>query len=99
PYSNSKACVEVMTESWRRSFFAEAGIAVATARAGNVIGGGDNAADRLLPDLQRALASNRPLLMRNPTATRPWQFVLEPLSGYVALAEALARRASGAPAA
>jgi len=99
PYSNSKACVEVMTESWRRSFFDKAGLAVATARAGNVIGGGDNAADRLLPDLNRALASNRPLLMRNPAATRPWQFVLEPLAGYIALAEALTRRAPEAPAA
>ena len=97
PYSNSKACVEVMTESWRRSFFDKAGIAVATARAGNVIGGGDNAADRLLPDLNRALASNRPLLLRNPTATRPWQFVLEPLAGYIRLAEALAGRAPGTP--
>jgi CDP-glucose 4,6-dehydratase len=97
PYSNSKACVEVMTESWRKSFFAAENVAVATGRAGNVIGGGDNAADRLLPDLCRALQSNRALRLRNPTATRPWQFVLEPLAGYIELAEALARRTAGTP--
>src|SRR4051812_38490364 len=78
PYSNSKACVEVMTESWRKSFFAAEDVAVATARAGNVIGGGDNAADRLLPDLCRALQTNQPLRLRNPTATTPRAFVLQP---------------------
>lgn len=89
PYSNSKACVELVTQAYRRSFFREAGIALASARAGNVIGGGDWAADRLVPDILRAFESHRPVAIRNPCATRPWQHVLEPLAGYLMLAEHL----------
>lgn len=91
PYSSSKACSELVTAAYRRSFLESAGIAVATARAGNVIGGGDWAADRLLPDAFRALDANVPLEIRAPMAIRPWQHVLEPLSGYLLLAEALHR--------
>ena len=90
PYSNSKACAELVTQCFRDSFFAMRGIGVATARAGNVIGGGDNAADRLVPDAVRALGAGRSPELRNPTAVRPWQHVLEPLSGYLLLAEKLA---------
>ncbi len=92
PYSASKACAELVTAAWRSSFFpAERGLGIATARAGNVIGGGDFAADRLLPDLVRAVAAGRPPQLRHPGAVRPWQHVLDALSGYLALAEALAR--------
>lgn len=91
PYSASKACAELVTSAWRTSFFAERGIRVATARAGNVIGGGDWSRDRLLPDCIAALSAGKPILIRNPHATRPWQHVLEPLSGYLILAEALYR--------
>lgn len=90
PYSNSKACAELVTQSFRDSFFAERGVGVATARAGNVIGGGDYAADRLIPDVIRALDAGRSPELRNPAAVRPWQHVLEPLSGYCVLAERLA---------
>ncbi|HEX7953952.1 MAG TPA: CDP-glucose 4,6-dehydratase [Burkholderiales bacterium] len=91
PYSNSKACAELVTAAYRSSFFdAEAaGAVVASARAGNVIGGGDWAADRLVPDAMRAFPLGRPLEIRNPKAVRPWQHVLEPLSGYLLLAERL----------
>ena len=89
PYSSSKACAEIVTAAYRRSFLAEAGIAVATARAGNVVGGGDWAADRLVPDFLRALDSGGSLAIRYPGATRPWQHVLEPVSGYLTLAEHL----------
>jgi CDP-glucose 4,6-dehydratase len=89
PYSSSKACAELVTAAYRRSFFAEAGVAVATARAGNVIGGGDWAADRLVPDVLRALDAGARVLIRSPGATRPWQHVLEPVSGYIMLAEHL----------
>jgi CDP-glucose 4,6-dehydratase len=90
PYSASKGAAEIITAAYRRSFFCEAGSAgVATARAGNVIGGGDFATDRLIPDCVRAATSKEPVLLRNPESTRPWQFVLEPLSGYLALAERL----------
>jgi CDP-glucose 4,6-dehydratase len=89
PYSNSKGCSELVTSAYRRSFFQEQGIGVATARAGNVIGGGDWAADRLVPDILRAFEQNQPVVIRNPHATRPWQHVLEPLSGYLSLAEHL----------
>lgn len=89
PYSNSKACVELVTQAYRRSFFQGAGIALATARAGNVIGGGDWAVDRLVPDILRAFENHRPVAIRNPRATRPWQHVLEPLAGYLMLAERL----------
>jgi CDP-glucose 4,6-dehydratase len=89
PYSNSKGCVELVSTAYRRSFLIDAGIAMATARAGNVIGGGDWALDRLVPDTLRALQANEPVPIRNPDAIRPWQHVLEPLSGYLLLAERL----------
>lgn len=90
PYSASKACAEIVAASYRSSFFGADGAAgIATARAGNVIGGGDWAADRLVPDCIRAFAEGRSVELRYPDAVRPWQHVLEPLSGYLALAEAL----------
>ena len=89
PYSNSKGCAELVTSAYRNSFLQSSGIAVASARAGNVIGGGDWAADRLAPDILRAFEQNQPVTVRNPHATRPWQHVLEPLSGYLTLAEHL----------
>ena len=89
PYSSSKGCVELVSSAWRRSFLADAGIALATARAGNVIGGGDWAGDRLVPDVLRALERGEPVQVRNPHAVRPWQHVLEPLSGYLLLAQRL----------
>jgi CDP-glucose 4,6-dehydratase len=92
PYSASKACAEIVTSSYARSFFrTEQGSAVriATARAGNVIGGGDYAADRLIPDLVRSIEGKKALQLRNPGAIRPWQHVLEPLSGYLWLATCL----------
>lgn len=89
PYSSSKGCAELVTSAYRRSFFAPAGIFLASARAGNVIGGGDWAEDRLLPDCFRALAAGQTLRIRSPQAVRPWQHVLEPLSGYLRLAEML----------
>lgn len=89
PYSSSKGCAELVSSAYRKSFLAEAGIAMATARAGNVIGGGDWALDRLVPDTLRALEKGQPVQIRNPNATRPWQHVLEPLSGYLLLAEKL----------
>lgn len=89
PYASSKACSEILTAAWRRSFLAQAGIGVATARAGNVIGGGDWASDRLVPDFLRAIDAGQPVSLRNPSAIRPWQHVLEPLSGYLRIAEAL----------
>jgi CDP-glucose 4,6-dehydratase len=88
PYSNSKACAELVTQSYRDSFFGE-GAKIATARAGNVIGGGDWSADRLIPDCMRALIAKETVSLRYPDATRPWQHVLEPLSGYLTLAEGL----------
>ncbi len=89
PYSNSKGCAELVTSAYRNSFLKSSGIAVSSARAGNVIGGGDWAADRLVPDILRAFEQNQPVTIRNPHATRPWQHVLEPLSGYLTLAERL----------
>jgi CDP-glucose 4,6-dehydratase len=89
PYSNSKGCSELVSSAFRNSFLKDAGIALATARAGNVIGGGDWAKDRLVPDIFRALQDCKPVLIRNPHAIRPWQHVLEPLSGYLLLAERL----------
>jgi CDP-glucose 4,6-dehydratase len=89
PYSSSKACSELVTAAYRRSFLESAGIRLASARAGNVIGGGDWAADRLVPDFLRALDAGQALSIRSPLATRPWQHVLEPLSGYLILAEKL----------
>lgn len=89
PYSASKAGTELVTASWRSAFFSETPIRVATARAGNVIGGGDWSEDRILPDLARAFGSGQPLRIRNRHAIRPWQHVLDPLHGYLLLAEAL----------
>jgi CDP-glucose 4,6-dehydratase len=90
PYSNSKACSELVTSAYRESFFgADSRVAVATARAGNVIGGGDWGEDRLIPDIMRAAIHREELLIRNPDAIRPWQHVLNPLSGYLRLAESL----------
>lgn len=89
PYSSSKACAEIVVSAWRRSFLQSDGAALASARAGNVIGGGDWAENRLIPDCIRAVASGAPILIRNPHATRPWQHVLEPLAGYLILAERL----------
>jgi CDP-glucose 4,6-dehydratase len=89
PYAASKACSELVTASYRSAFLAAAGVAVASARAGNVIGGGDWAADRLVPDVLRASDAGQPVTIRNPAATRPWQHVLDPLSGYMTLAERL----------
>lgn len=90
PYSSSKACAELVSAAYRDSFLTASGVALATARAGNVIGGGDWAVDRLLPDLLRALDTCNTLTIRSPKSIRPWQHVLEPLSGYLALAAALA---------
>ena len=89
PYSSSKGCSELVSSAYRQSFFLKGGIALATARAGNVIGGGDWAVDRLVPDILRAFENGQPVVIRNPAATRPWQHVLEPLSGYLTLAEKL----------
>ena len=96
PYSNSKACTELLTASFRDSFFA-AGPPIATARAGNVIGGGDWSVDRLIPDCVRALAAGGPVTLRYPDAVRPWQHVLEPLGGYLTLARALVQARADAP--
>jgi len=93
PYSSSKGCAELVTAAYRQSYFSGqssgANIAIASARAGNVIGGGDWSEDRLIPDAIRAFENGKPLLIRNPNAIRPWQHVLEPLSGYLILAQAL----------
>jgi CDP-glucose 4,6-dehydratase len=90
PYSSSKGCAELVTAAFRRTFFSEPdGTRLASARAGNVIGGGDWGEDRLLPDLMRAALAGEQLRVRNPNAIRPWQHVLNPLSGYLVLAEAL----------
>ncbi len=97
PYSNSKACAELVTTAYRRSFFGagQTPVAVATARAGNVIGGGDWSQDRLIPDLMRAFLAGESARIRNPHAIRPWQHVLEPLRGYAMLAEQLCKNATG----
>ena len=89
PYSSSKGCAELVTAAYRRSFLQQSGISVASARAGNVIGGGDWAPDRLIPDFLRAIDTSQAIVVRCPNAIRPWQHVLEPLSGYVTLAERL----------
>ena len=98
PYSNSKGCAELVTSAYRDSFFPPAdvhrhGIALASARAGNAVGGGDWTSDQLIPDLMRAFLAGRPCEIRNPCAVRPWQFVLEPLRGYLMLAEKLSQDA------
>lgn len=97
PYSSSKACAELVTAAWRSSFFAAGatGVALASARAGNVIGGGDWAKDRLVPDILAAFDAGRPAVLRNPQAVRPWQHVLEPLRGYLQLAERLCTEGAG----
>jgi CDP-glucose 4,6-dehydratase len=88
PYSSSKGCAELVTTAYRKSFFNENNSAfLASARAGNVIGGGDWADDRLIPDILKAFEKKEPVIVRNPMATRPWQHVLEPLSGYLVLAQ------------
>lgn len=87
PYANSKSCSELVTDSYRNSFFADKGVAVSTARAGNVIGGGDFAADRIIPDCIRAVRAGRPIQLRNPHSVRPYQHVLEPLSAYLLIAQ------------
>lgn len=89
PYSSSKGCVELIASAYRRSFFLNSSVGVASARAGNVIGGGDWGEDRLVPDIVRAAAANSPAVVRNPDSVRPWQFVLDPLRGYLMLARAL----------
>jgi CDP-glucose 4,6-dehydratase len=99
PYSNSKGCAELVTSAYRESFFPPESfdrhrVAIASARAGNAIGGGDWTSDQLIPDLMRAFLAGQPCLIRNPSAIRPWQFVLEPLHGYLMLAERLAEDAS-----
>lgn len=86
PYSNSKSCSELVTHSYKRSFFDEKGIAVSTARAGNVIGGGDFSNDRIIPDCVRAALSNKEIIVRNQYSTRPYQHVLEPLYAYLMIA-------------
>ena len=88
PYSNSKSCSELVTSCYRDSFLKEAGVAVSTARAGNVIGGGDFAADRIIPDCVRAVEAGREILVRNPRSIRPYQHVLEPIAAYLRLAAA-----------
>ena len=89
PYSSSKGCAELVASAYRRSFLQEQGIGMASVRAGNVIGGGDWADDRLIPDILSSFEKNEPVVIRNPKAIRPWQHVLEPLSGYLILAQKL----------
>jgi CDP-glucose 4,6-dehydratase len=103
PYSNSKACAELVVSAYRNSFFNPAeysrhGVALASVRAGNVIGGGDWAEERLIPDMMRAFTAGCPVRIRNPHAIRPWQHVLEPLRGYLAVAESLCEGAANGQA-
>lgn len=86
PYSNSKSCSELVTHSYQRSFFGDGRVAVSTARAGNVIGGGDFAVDRIIPDCVRAACANQPIVVRNPHSVRPYQHVMEPLTAYLTIA-------------
>lgn len=97
PYSNSKSCSELVTHSYIKSFFEDSGIIVSTARAGNVIGGGDFAKDRIIPDCVRASVNSNPIIVRNPYSTRPYQHVLEPLSAYllIAMAESFDKDCAG----
>jgi CDP-glucose 4,6-dehydratase len=94
PYSNSKSCSELVTHSYRQSFFADGRVAVSTARAGNVIGGGDFAADRIVPDCVRAIQKREPLVVRNPHSTRPYEHALEPLFAYLMIAQRQTAEAS-----
>jgi CDP-glucose 4,6-dehydratase len=87
PYSNSKSCSELVTHSYKRSFFSDNHVAISTARAGNVIGGGDFSVDRIIPDCVRAAVANKPIIVRNPNSTRPYQHVLEPLFAYLMIVE------------
>ena len=87
PYSNSKSCSELVTHSYKNSFFQDGRVAISTARAGNVIGGGDFANDRIIPDCVRAMAVGQKIIVRNPFSTRPYQHVLEPLSSYLMIAQ------------
>ena len=89
PYSSSKACAEIISAAYRDSFFANKGVQLATARAGNVIGGGDWSKDRLIPDILRSLEANEIISIRSPSSIRPWQHVLEPVTGYILLAQKL----------
>ncbi len=86
PYSNSKSCSELVTSSYRHAFFADSKVAIATCRAGNVIGGGDFSSDRLIPDCVRAMERKKTIIVRNPNSTRPWQHVLEPICAYLLIA-------------
>ncbi len=94
PYSSSKACSELITSAYRSSFFLDLGLGIASARAGNVIGGGDWSEDRLIPDVVEAFKNKREVILRNPNSTRPWQHVLDPLAGYLILAEELYKNES-----
>ncbi len=95
PYSSSKACAELVTDAYRQSFFQDGRTGIATVRAGNVVGGGDWAADRIVPDAIRAFIEGVPVEVRNPASVRPWQHVIEALAGYLLLAENLARAGEG----
>jgi len=97
PYSSSKAAAEIAIAAWRRSFFKSHPVKIASARAGNVIGGGDWATDRIVPDCVRALNKKQPIAVRNPNSTRPWQHVLEPLSAYLWLAARLSQASASNP--
>ena len=99
PYSSSKACVELIVRAWRASYLRGQGIQVATARAGNVIGGGDTSPDRLVPDALRAAVGGGPVVLRNPGSVRPWQHVLDPLHGYLLFAQQLLQTREEPPAA
>jgi CDP-glucose 4,6-dehydratase len=99
PYSSSKAAAEIVTAAYRSSFFGKSETSIATVRAGNVVGGGDWCEDRLVPDLVRGVIAGTPTQIRSPDAVRPWQHVLEPLSGYIAVAERLCGDKEGRPTA
>src|SRR5262249_10452569 len=91
PYSASKACAELAFRAYRESFLDQRGMGAASTRDGNVVGGGDRSPDRIIPDTVAALEAGKPIVVRNPIAIRPWQHVLDPLCGYLTLADALAR--------
>ena len=99
PYSASKGCAEIVTQSYRNSFLKDQGIFIASARAGNVIGGGDWSKDRLIPDIVNSVRTNSKIKIRNPKSVRPWQHVLEPLNGYIKLAEKLYEEIPGSDSA
>ena len=94
PYSSSKACAEIVVSSWRRSFLSTSGVMLASVRAGNVIGGGDWARDRIVPDVILSLNQGKPIEVRNPNSVRPWQHVLDPLNGYLQLAHMIHQKTS-----